>query len=61
MWTPLHVPNVGIPACFGPAGLPVGVTLVGKRLSDARLLAITKAVAPVVDTGIEARERRLFG
>ena len=61
MWTLLHVPNVGIPACFGPAGLPVGVTLVGKRLSDARLMAIAKAVAPIIDTGIGERERRLFG
>lgn len=61
MWTLLHVPNVGIPACFGPAGLPVGVTLVGKRYSDARLMAIAKAVAPVIDTFAQERERRLFG
>ncbi len=60
MWTLLHVPNVGIPACFGPAGLPVGVTLVGKRYSDARLMAIAKAVAPVIDTFAAERERRLF-
>ena len=32
MWTLLHAPNLGIPVCFGPAGLPVGVTLVGPRL-----------------------------
>jgi Asp-tRNA(Asn)/Glu-tRNA(Gln) amidotransferase A subunit family amidase len=61
MWTLLHVPCVGIPACFGPSGLPVGVTLVGKRYADARLLAIAKAVAPVIDTGAAERERRLFG
>ncbi len=61
MWTLLHGPNVGIPACFGPSGLPVGVTLVGKRYADARLLAIAKAVAPIIDTFAEERERRLFG
>jgi Asp-tRNA(Asn)/Glu-tRNA(Gln) amidotransferase A subunit family amidase len=49
MWTLLHVPNVGIPCCLGPQGLPVGVTLVGKRLSDARLLGIAKALAPIID------------
>ncbi|MEI7712787.1 MAG: amidase [Rhodospirillales bacterium] len=61
MWTLLHGPNVGIPACFGPAGLPVGVTLVGKRYDDARLMAIAKAVAPIIDTFADERERRLFG
>ena len=49
MWTLLHVPNVGIPVCFGPQGLPVGVTLVGKRLSDARLMATAKTLAPILD------------
>ena len=61
MWTLLHVPNVGIPSCFGPQGLPVGVTLVGKRLSDSRLLAIAKALAPEIDTDAEVRMRRLWG
>jgi len=42
MWTLLHVPCVGIPTCRGPNNLPVGVTLVGPRLTDARLLAIAK-------------------
>jgi Asp-tRNA(Asn)/Glu-tRNA(Gln) amidotransferase A subunit family amidase len=50
MWTLLHGPNVGIPSGRGPKNLPVGVTLVGPRMSDSRLLAIAKAVAPVVDT-----------
>lgn len=60
MWTLLHVPNVGIPAIFGAKGLPVGVTLVGKRLSDARLLAIAKALAPIIDTDQATRMRRLW-
>ncbi|MEJ1159529.1 amidase [Prosthecomicrobium sp. N25] len=49
MWTLLHVPTVNIPGHTGPNGLPVGVTLAGPRLGDARLLAISKAVAPVID------------
>jgi hypothetical protein len=61
MWTLLHGPNVGIPARFGPSGLAVGVTLVGKRYADARLMAVANAVAPIVDTFAEERKRRLFG
>ncbi len=49
MWTLLHVPCINIPGAKGPNGLPVGVTLVGPRLGDARLLAIAQAVAPVLD------------
>ena len=54
------VPNVGIPVCFGPTGLPVGVTLVGPQMADQRLLAIASACAPVIDTEPEARKRRLW-
>jgi Asp-tRNA(Asn)/Glu-tRNA(Gln) amidotransferase A subunit family amidase len=60
MWTLLHAPNVGIPVCFGPEGLPVGVTLVGPRMTDARLLAIAASCAPVIDTEAEERKRRLW-
>jgi Asp-tRNA(Asn)/Glu-tRNA(Gln) amidotransferase A subunit family amidase len=60
MWTLLHAPNVGIPCCRGPKNLPVGVTLVGKRLSDARLLAIAKAVAPVIDADPQSGLRELW-
>ena len=49
MWTLLHVPCVNIPAGRGALGLPVGVQLVGPRLSDARLLAIAAAAAPAID------------
>jgi Asp-tRNA(Asn)/Glu-tRNA(Gln) amidotransferase A subunit family amidase len=60
MWTLLHVPCVGIPAGRGPKNLPVGVTLVGARLTDARLLAIAKAMAPVIDTDPQAGLRELW-
>ncbi|MDR3538458.1 MAG: amidase [Acetobacteraceae bacterium] len=61
MWTLLHVPTVGIPCCFGARGLPVGVTLAGPQLSDARLLGIAKALAPVIDTDPKAGLDRLWG
>jgi Asp-tRNA(Asn)/Glu-tRNA(Gln) amidotransferase A subunit family amidase len=60
MWTLMHGPNVGIPVCFGPTGLPVGVTLVGPQMSDSRLLAIAQVCAPVIDTDAKERKRRLW-
>lgn len=56
MWTLLHVPCVAIPAGRGALGLPVGVQLVGPRMSDAKLLALAAALAPVID--MEARPGR---
>ncbi|MDO9713430.1 amidase [Paracraurococcus lichenis] len=50
IWTLLHVPCLAIPAIRGPRGLPVGIQLVGPRLSDARLLAIAAACAPAIDS-----------
>ena len=60
MWTLLHAPNVGVPVCFGPTGLPVGVTLVGPRLMDSRLLAIAAACAPAIDMDAQVRKQRLW-
>ncbi len=39
-WTLLHLPCVTLPAGRGPAGLPVGMQLVGRPGEDAKLLAI---------------------
>jgi Asp-tRNA(Asn)/Glu-tRNA(Gln) amidotransferase A subunit family amidase len=39
--------------------LPVGVTLVGPRYGDARLLAIAKALAPVIDADPQSAMREL--
>lgn len=49
MWTVMHTPCLAIPCTKGPKGLPVGVQIVGPRFSDARLLAVGEAVAPVID------------
>ena len=40
LWTMLHMPCLTLPAGTGPAGLPVGVQLVGRRHADARLIDI---------------------
>jgi Asp-tRNA(Asn)/Glu-tRNA(Gln) amidotransferase A subunit family amidase len=40
LWTLLHMPCLTMPAGEGPDGLPVGIQLVGKRHTDARLLDI---------------------
>ena len=50
MWTALHGPCITIPAHRGPNGLPVGVQIVSPRLSDARLLAVTETISPVLAT-----------
>ena len=60
MWTLLHVPCVNVPAGRGALGLPVGVQLVGPRLSDARLLAIAAVAAPAIDTEPDAALRELW-
>ena len=49
MWTLLHVPCLGIPCIRGSRDLPVGIQLVGPRFSDARLMAIAAALAPLID------------
>ncbi len=59
IWTLLHVPCVNIPLTFGPQGLPIGVTLVGPRHSDAQLLAVSRALAPILDVDPQAGLRRL--
>jgi Asp-tRNA(Asn)/Glu-tRNA(Gln) amidotransferase A subunit family amidase len=49
MWTMLNVPCLAIPCHTGPNGLPVGVQIMSPRWTDAQLLAIGEAIAPVVD------------
>ncbi|MBD3844492.1 amidase [Bosea sp. SSUT16] len=59
LWTLLHTPCVAIPAVHGELGLPVGIQLVGPRLSDARLLAVAQALQSVIDVNADERARIL--
>ncbi|ORX34070.1 amidase signature domain-containing protein [Kockovaella imperatae] len=47
MWTVLHVPCVNVPGFAGENGMPVGLTLVGPRFHDERLLTVSRSVAHV--------------
>jgi Asp-tRNA(Asn)/Glu-tRNA(Gln) amidotransferase A subunit family amidase len=49
MWTLLHVPCLAVPCTFGDKGLPVGIQIVGARFSDAKLMRIGAAMAPIID------------
>ncbi len=59
IWTLLGVPCVSIPVGRGPKNLPVGIQIVGPRLSDMRLLEIGRAVAPIIDDDPRAPLREL--
>ena len=45
----MHVPAISVPAFKGPAGMPIGAYIVGKRNRDRELFAharwITRALA----------------
>ena len=53
LFTALHLPCVTIPRLTGPAGLPVGVQLVGARFSDQQLLA----AASILESLLGAQEK----
>ncbi|WP_029003125.1 amidase [Azorhizobium doebereinerae] len=55
LWTLLHTPCVAIPTVLGDLGLPVGIQLVGPRLSDTGLLAVAHALQPVLDDFADMR------
>jgi Asp-tRNA(Asn)/Glu-tRNA(Gln) amidotransferase A subunit family amidase len=54
IWTYLGVPAVTLPLLQSPAGLPIGVQLVGRRGNDARLLRTAHALV----TTLAGRTRR---
>ena len=49
LWTGLHVPCVSVPAGVGPAGMPLGIQVVGRRGEDVAVLAWAQWVASVLE------------
>lgn len=58
-WTLLHLPVVTIPATLGPAGMPVGIQLIGRFGADRALLHTARwaraAIGPVIPRPVAAR------
>ncbi len=50
MWTALHLPCLAVPAGSGPAGLPIGIQLVGLHGADAALLSVGRWVDSALAT-----------
>jgi Asp-tRNA(Asn)/Glu-tRNA(Gln) amidotransferase A subunit family amidase len=48
IWTALHVPCVTVPAGTGPAGLPLGLQIVGRVGEDRLVLAASNWVAAAI-------------
>jgi Asp-tRNA(Asn)/Glu-tRNA(Gln) amidotransferase A subunit family amidase len=44
MWTALHVPCVSVPVLRGPAGLPLGLQVIGPMYEDRRTLEIAQRI-----------------
>jgi len=57
LWTLLHGPCITVPAGEGPAGLPLGVQLIGVPSgnhvdrADAQLLAVARWVESILKNG----------
>ena len=48
LWTLLHVPCVNVPGLVGPAGMPLGMSVVAPRGADRQVLAVARAVRQAV-------------
>jgi Asp-tRNA(Asn)/Glu-tRNA(Gln) amidotransferase A subunit family amidase len=46
LWSALGVPVLSLPMLRGPAGLPIGVQLIGRPRQDARLLQFARRLVP---------------
>lgn len=50
IWSALHAPVINIPGLVGPNDLPIGLSLVGPRYSDALILSVSQVISPILDT-----------
>jgi len=49
MWTILHVPALNVIGFKGENDMPIGLTLVGARYTDRRVLHVAKTVATLFE------------
>jgi amidase len=66
MWSLLHVPVINIPGFTGPNGLPVGLSVVGPRFGDRKLLAVAEKLGQAFpqtapSASDQGSERPVFG
>lgn len=47
MWTILHAPVLNVPGFYGELGLPIGLTVVGARYGDLRVLQAGRQIGAV--------------
>ncbi|MGH7265079.1 MAG: amidase, partial [Candidatus Rokuibacteriota bacterium] len=57
LWTYLGTPAVTLPLLQSPAGMPLGVQLVGRRLGDGRLLRTARWLVTALGGGRRPRRR----
>jgi len=57
MWTILGAPVLNIPGFAGNNGLPIGLSIVGARHTDRKLLHVSKAIGDIweMEGGFEHR------
>ncbi|OBT87369.1 hypothetical protein VE02_04196 [Pseudogymnoascus sp. 03VT05] len=57
MWTVLHAPALNVPGFVGKKGLPVGLTVVGGRCTDLRVLRAGKVIGEVFEAEGGCKDR----
>jgi Asp-tRNA(Asn)/Glu-tRNA(Gln) amidotransferase A subunit family amidase len=50
MWTLLHTPVINAPGFKGPAGMPIGLSLVSARYTDRRLIKVAQSIGPLFES-----------
>ncbi|MGH7321128.1 MAG: amidase family protein, partial [Candidatus Rokuibacteriota bacterium] len=58
IWTYLGTPAVTVPLLRSPAGMPLGVQLVGRRANDARLLRTARWLVKTLDSAAGRRREK---